>query len=220
MDNLVLYHARLEAEQTASQEKEHIRTDLHDLILNNLAVISRASEVARRRRDREPVDVENRLQAIQDLATSTSRQVREFLWVLDDRHGDWETFSNQLRKWGNELVEDTDCEFEFRTPPEMLTLPPPPLRTRACLERVYKEALLNAVTHARARRILVTLSCRAATVSCSVQDDGVGFDPEREPEGHYGLRNMKLRVQSVGGSLTIVSTPGAGSYLTIILPLG
>jgi signal transduction histidine kinase len=219
MDNLALYEARLTAEQAAFQEKEQIRTDLHDLILNNLAVISRSSEVTRRQRIREPVALEKRLQAIQELATRTSRQVREFLWVLDERHGDWEAFSNQLRKWGNELVEDTDCEFEFTVAPEMLVLSPPALRVRACLDRVLKEALLNAVTHARASRILVTLSCQNETVSCTVQDDGIGFDPEQEPDGHYGLRNMKRRVQELGGSVTLVSTPTTGSRIAVSLPL-
>lgn len=219
MDNLALYHARLAAEQTAFQEKEQIRTELHDLILNNLAVISRSSEVMRRQRIREPGDGERRLQAIQELATRTSRQVREFLWVLDDRHGDWEAFSNQLRQWGNELVEDTDYEFEFTVTPEVLRLAPPALRIRACLDRVYKEALLNAISHAHASCILVTLSCQNETVSCTVQDDGIGFDPEKEPDGHYGLRNMKHRVQELGGRVTIVSTPTIGSCVTVSLPL-
>lgn len=218
MDNLALYHARLATEQIAIQEKEQIRTELHDLILNNLAVISRSSEIMRQRAQALE-NRQTRLKAIQDLATHTSRQVREFLWVLDDRHGDWGAFSNQLRQWGSELVEDTDCEFNFSVTPAVLRLASPGLRVRACLDRVYKEALLNVVTHAHASHILVALECQDGTLNCTVQDDGIGFDPEKEPDGHYGLRNLKSRVQNLGGSVTIVSIPNIGSRLTITLPL-
>lgn len=220
LDNLTLYHVRLDIERTAQQEKEHIRADLHDLILNNLAVISRASEVARSQLHKESRTVERRLQTIQDLASGTSRQLREFLWVLDDQHNNWEELCGRLRQWGHECLEDAGCEFELDVAPAVFSLPFPPLRLRVCFDRVYKEALLNVVKHAEAKRVHASLFCRGTTLICAVEDDGAGFDVSAKLNGdHYGLKNMQRRIEEVGGRFLIFSEDGLGTRLTVELPL-
>jgi signal transduction histidine kinase len=219
LDNLALYHGRLAAEHVAQQEKEHLRADLHDLILNNLAVISRTAEVARSHLDGGNSDIRKRLGAIQDLATMTSRQLREFLWVLDDRHNSWETLCGYLRQWGHELTEDAGCEFELEVMLAVLALPAPTLRLRTCLDRVYKETLHNAVRHAHATQMKATLFCRGAMVVCAIQDNGIGFDLSGVAHGHYGLKNMQRRAEAIGGRVSIVSRPGQGTSVTIELPL-
>jgi signal transduction histidine kinase len=219
MDNLVLYHARLEAERAAQREKEHLRADLHDVILNNLAIISRASEVAQTRLGEQGDGVARRLESIRELATTTSRQLREFLWVLDDRHGSWETFCSQLRQWGHELLEDAGCEFELEVAPFVLKAPPPALRVRICLDRIYKEALHNVIKHAGATRVQAAIFCRGETLVCAVHDNGVGFNPALETNGRYGLKNMRRRVEDLGGRLKVESRQHQGTRLTVELPL-
>lgn len=219
MDNLALYRARLEAERAAQREKEHLRADLHDVILNNLAIISRASEVAQARLGGRSDGVAHRLENIRGLATSTSRQLREFLWVLDEHHNSWEMFCSQLRQWGNELLEDAGCEFELEVAPFILQSPPPALRLRICLDRVYKEALHNIVKHANATHVNAAIFCRGETVVCAIHDDGVGFPSTREMNGRYGLKNMRRRVEDLGGNLKIESQQNQGARLTVELPL-
>lgn len=219
MDNLALYDARLEVERVALQEKEHLRADLHDLILNNLAVISRSSEVARSHLDGAQEPLEKRLQAIQGLATTTSRQVREFLRVLDDQQGSWEALCSSLRAWGGELLEDIGCDFDLSVAPAVFALPPPSLHLRICLDRIYKEALHNVVKHAHAARVAVSVSCRSQTVICRIHDDGVGFDVTAESDGHYGLGNIRRRVEEMAGSVVVESRPGGGTMLTVAIPV-
>jgi signal transduction histidine kinase len=219
MDNLALYHERLAVEQASQQEKEHIRADLHDLILNNLAVISRTSEVAQTQLGGGNVSVSKRLETIQDLTAKTSRRLREFLWVLDDRHSSWDAVSSHLRSWGHEITEDTGCEFELEVAQEVSSLSPPDLRLRITLDRIYKEAILNAVTHARAGQIKASLFCHGATVICAVQDNGIGFVLDTALDGHYGIRNMQRRAEELGGTVTITSQCGQGTSVKIELPL-
>ena len=219
MDNLSLYRARLEAERDAQQEKEHLRADLHDVILNNLATISRASEVAQTRLETQEDGVARRLASIRELATSTSRQLREFLWVLDDRHDSWEMFCSQLRQWGHDLLEDAGCEFTLEVAPFLLQSPPPALRIRLCLDRVYKEALHNIVKHAQAREVKASLSSQNDFVVFLITDDGVGFTMGAETDGHYGLKNMRRRVENLGGCLRVESRKRQGVRLTVELPL-
>lgn len=218
MDNLALYRARLAAERIAQQDKEHLRADLHDLILNNLAVISRSSEVARTQLSGEVGSLGKRLWAIQDLATATSRQLRGFLWALDDRHSDWEPFCGRLREWGAELLEDAGCEFDLDVASAVMLLSAPSLRLRICLDRVYKEALHNVVKHAHAREVKVSLFPRSGFIVCAIEDDGCGFEAGTEEDGHYGLRNMRRRVEELGGRFSMTTNKGNGTRLTIELP--
>ena len=82
------------------------------------------------------------------------------------------------------------------------------------LFRIVQEALNNISKHARATEVEICLdACQAATV-LSIQDNGVGFDPqtihELEDEPHWGLLTMKQRAASIGGQVTIDSAPGKG----------
>lgn len=78
------------------------------------------------------------------------------------------------------------------------------------------EAVSNAVKHARAERITITLTADDALLRVRVQDDGVGG---ADPAGR-GLRGLADRVEAVGGHLDVRSAPGAGTSLTGVLPCG
>jgi signal transduction histidine kinase len=77
----------------------------------------------------------------------------------------------------------------------------------AALYRVGQEALHNALRHAGAGGIRVTLSRTARQVVLEVADDGHGFAPEM-PSGGLGLASMRDRASAAGGVLTVRSGPG------------
>ena len=79
------------------------------------------------------------------------------------------------------------------------------------------EALQNAVKHARATAVRVELRGEDGSLSLTVDDDGAGFDPGTTPAG-TGLSNMRDRIESVLGSLTIEPAPGGGSRVRAVLP--
>ena len=56
--------------------------------------------------------------------------------------------------------------------------------------------------------------------TCSVVDDGRGFDPEYEPDGHFGLTGMRERVQLYGGSMETGPLDGGGFGVRVVLPVG
>lgn len=86
--------------------------------------------------------------------------------------------------------------------------------------RVLQESLANVAKHAKASRADVTLRFDADTCTLIVADDGVGFDASKSaPPGHYGLLNMHERAQRIGGSATIESRVGAGTRVTLRVPL-
>jgi signal transduction histidine kinase len=88
------------------------------------------------------------------------------------------------------------------------------------LLRIGQEAVANAVRHASATRIDVQLLYEAARVSLRVEDDGRGFTPGTdEPEGHYGIRGMQERAGEIDAALSLESTVGEGTRVSVEAPL-
>jgi signal transduction histidine kinase len=88
------------------------------------------------------------------------------------------------------------------------------------LYRIVQEALTNAHKHGNARRAVVEVHERDATVRLSVRDDGSGFDPAGEGEGEgFGLLGVHERVALLGGELQIDSAPGRGTTVTARIPV-
>jgi len=80
------------------------------------------------------------------------------------------------------------------------------------------EALQNAAKHAGASTILVLLEGGDRSLTCTVEDDGGGFDPATTDAGR-GLANMRDRVESVEGTLTVRAVPGEGTRVRLTLPV-
>ncbi len=85
--------------------------------------------------------------------------------------------------------------------------------------RIVQEALRNALTHASARRIVVSLAGDEKAFRLSVVDDGVGFDPDRVPPHRLGIVGMAERASAIGGRLTVTSRPGQGTRVELVVPL-
>lgn len=83
---------------------------------------------------------------------------------------------------------------------------------------LVKEALTNAVMHSRASQISVEIGQDESGTRVSVTDDGIGFDPLVEHEGHYGIQIMRERTRSVGGQIYLDSKPGDGTRITAVFP--
>jgi signal transduction histidine kinase len=81
--------------------------------------------------------------------------------------------------------------------------------------RIAQEALNNAVKHAAAREVLVSVDCTPDKVLLRVSDDGRGFDPAPAPDGGLGLGILRERASEIGAQLTIDSAPGAGTTVTL-----
>ncbi|MER3406377.1 MAG: hypothetical protein C4289_15440 [Chloroflexota bacterium] len=78
-----------------------------------------------------------------------------------------------------------------------------------------QEALNNIAKHARARHVEVLLNCSAESVELAVRDDGSGFDLQRVPADHLGLRIMRERAAAIGAQLDIESQPGHGTRVRV-----
>ena len=90
------------------------------------------------------------------------------------------------------------------------------------LLRIAQEATTNSIRHSYAHRLNIILAYTETSVHLTIQDDGVGFDPNNVLHlrtGHLGLRGIRSRVKKLRGQLTIDSKPDQGTALRIDVPL-
>ena len=91
-----------------------------------------------------------------------------------------------------------------------------PTAVETALYRVVQEAMTNVVRHAAAKRVDILVERRDDRVMVMVEDDGAGFDPMQvQRHDHFGLLGMKERAEALGGSLTLESSPGAGTTIVV-----
>ncbi len=86
------------------------------------------------------------------------------------------------------------------------------------LFRIAQEASTNALRHAASRHIRIRLTVAPDSLTLSVDDDGVGFDPAAAAGLGSGLRNLQTRADSIGAVLQLRSAPGRGTYVECVLP--
>ncbi|MFC9760620.1 sensor histidine kinase [Rhodococcus jostii] len=90
------------------------------------------------------------------------------------------------------------------------------------LFRVARELLTNVSKHARATTIELVLTRAGGRTTLAVADDGAGFDPavvpERVAQGHIGLASHIVRVESLGGTFDVTSSPGSGTRVVVTVP--
>ena len=105
-----------------------------------------------------------------------------------------------------------------------LELPPPEeeIKIGANLRRelflIFKEGINNTVKHSGCSEAAVRMAIQEGVLRLEVRDNGRGFDSSRSSEGH-GLTSLRRRASALGGTLAIVSAPGAGTAVTLDLPL-
>lgn len=85
---------------------------------------------------------------------------------------------------------------------------------------VVREALANAVRHASASRLALRATVERKRLVVTISDDGQGFDPwARRPEHHQGIARMQARAEAAGGLLQVESARGAGTIVTLTVPV-
>jgi signal transduction histidine kinase len=94
-----------------------------------------------------------------------------------------------------------------------------PARVETALFRVTQEALTNVVKHAEASVVRLIFLLRERSVVLTIEDDGRGFSQAQVLDGGFGLVGMRERIASLNGALDIESEQGAGTRLTIEIPL-
>src|SRR5262249_45110105 len=161
-----------------------------------------------------PAAVDGHLGSIRRLAETTVKQVRDLALLLRPSMLDDLGLTPALNWYVRETRKRTGRNIVVATDDAIEMLPDD---HRTCVYRIVQEAVNNAVRHANARTVEVSVRRQHEIVDVTVQDDGVGFDT-RIVRG-LGILGMEERVRRLGGRLKITSDPGRGTAVRATLPV-
>jgi signal transduction histidine kinase len=202
------------------EERKRLARDLHDDVLQSIALVIADLEYYRRNQalpteTREALSQQSgTLRAVLD---ATRRVVADLRLSTLDHHGLIGTLEGSLLQ---RFRREANCEVFLEHSSWPLAL------SRALslnIYRIIQEALANVRKHARARQVWVRLSGDDAYLHVSVSDDGIGFDPdrvltERQPVNYLGLVGLRERAELLGGHLVIESEAGRGTTVKVVIP--
>jgi signal transduction histidine kinase len=193
-------------EQAVLRERQRIMADMHDGLGSGL--IGLLSQVHGRSADLPQIE-----QRLNDMLTD----LRAIVDSLQPVEGDLGVVLGNIRYRMTRAIEASGVKFVWRVEslPVLEDLTPDKVLS---IQRIVLEALTNALRHAAASSVTVSAALvrERGAIVIAIADDGVGFAQATVERGH-GLRNMRARAQRIGVSLSIDSSPGRGTRVTLEL---
>jgi signal transduction histidine kinase len=199
--------------------REEIAHDLHDDVGSDLSSIGLLSQVAASQVHGDPDAARATLQRIGQTARRVVTTMREIIWSINSAQTSLASFTQRLEEMATLLFEHQTATLSMRLPDDDLTRLLP-AESRRDLFLMVKEMLYNAIRHAHAQHVHVTMWVADDALHLTVRDDGRGFASDSlGGEAGNGMKSMRKRTDSLNGCLSIDSQPGVGTTLTFQCPL-
>ncbi len=195
-------------------ERTRMARELHDTFSQGFTALAVQLEAASRRLATAPEKARENLDEARTLVRNSLTDARRAVWALRPQELEAGDLVDALTEIAGRLGAEAPVEVRIEGARRRLAED-----LEIALVRIGQEALTNAFKHARAHRIQLTVIYAAAHVGLRITDDGAGFSGEaRPPDGHFGLRGIRERVEALGGQLTVRSQPGQGTELSVEVP--
>jgi signal transduction histidine kinase/ligand-binding sensor domain-containing protein len=208
-----------QAQEEAALQKERTRIaqDMHDELGARFTQISLLGELSRHALP-EPDKARDFLGQISRAAQAGVKSLDEIVWAVNPRN---DTLSDLLDYTGQYALDflasaGLQCALDFPDNPPPREIPGD---IRHAVFLIVKEALHNVVKHAHATRVKISFAPAQAELLWRIEDDGRGFEPARDNALADGLRNIRQRAAVLGGKVEIDSRPGAGTRVSVQIPL-
>ena len=214
--NLQLAHYASTLEDlTISRERNRMSRELHDTVVHTLSGLSVQLETTQAYLDVQPETARNLLEQSLEATRSGLQETRRALKALRASPLDDLGLVQAIRTMADTAAQRARFAVQLTLPEHDPVLSPD---VEQCLYRVAQEAVENVVHHANALQVGVRLSVKERGIELLIQDDGIGFNPDRGRQpGHFGLEGMRERARLAGGDLAITSIPGGGTTIRLVI---
>lgn len=223
LDGLEAYRGRLRevaarALNAAEEERRRISLELHDDTSQRLAAALLRLRVARGLVERDVMDAA--LESVREELADAADGLRRYAHGLRPPALDELGLGAAIESHVRHISETTSITVEA-TAKGVGRLESP--EAELAVYRIVQEAITNAIRHSRSHRIQVTVEGSEGLVVATIEDDGVGFDPEAllnhsDNDHGLGLFGMRERADYVGGRVDVVSRPGWGTSVRAVVP--
>ena len=197
------------------RERLKIARDLHDTLAHSMMAMLSEVRLLRKLQVHDPNSLREELARAEEVAHDGLNEARTAIAQMRVNAVRDTGLGAALRTAFDRFVDRSALSGEFSADPVAAGFGDERAET---LFRMAEEALRNIERHAMATRAAVSLRTIEATqLQLCIEDDGVGFDPAIPRQGHYGLVGLHEQAHLIGALLTIDSSPGRGTVLTITL---
>lgn len=201
----------------AAQERSRLARELHDSTAKTLQGLALGARSLSIWIEREPARALTHAEDIAMSAEEAIVQLRNLLSTLRQDDADLpfdQTLETLARDLGQQHGVKVRCDLE------VVPVTEPSVRYE--LLAAVREALVNAAMHSGQAVVELSLAARGSDVVITVRDEGTGFDPailpQRELEGHFGVRGYTERLAVVGGHAEVASRTGRGTTVRLTAP--
>jgi signal transduction histidine kinase len=202
-----------ERAQVLDEERLRIARDLHDDLGSSLTEITMLGGMTLAENGNARGDT---VSQIVKKARDSVNALDVIVWAVNPKENSLQSLADYLASFADEFLTASGIACRLNLP---VSFPAVTLdgRTRHDLFLATKEALNNAVRHARATEVELSLALEQTTLTIGVRDNGAGFEKSAKTFGH-GLGNLQSRLEKLGGGCQIDTAPGGGT--TVRLRLG
>lgn len=206
---------------TAGQEEERRRLarELHDETIQSLIALNQRIQLAQL--SLQDPQYGSQLRDMQRMVSELIANLRRQIHALRPIYLEDLGLAPALEMLAQETSKSQNVSVSFVGEGRIRRLQP---EVELALFRIAQEAVNNVVRHAAASSAVVRLAFEPRTVILTVRDDGRGFvvpesPAEMAPQGHFGLLGMHERAELIGAAFNLRSEPGAGTHVTVEVPV-
>lgn len=192
-------------------ERQRISAEIHDDIGSGIFAIHAFAHKAAKKENVSP-----EISQIENMVTDLSVKIREVIWSTNVGYDNLENLFYYTYLQLNKLFEHSEISFISELPDDIIELKITGL-SRRNIYLLIKELVHNAIKHSKASTIELKMFTDEQTLYISVNDNGVGINPDNARPNGMGLGNIRQRVEKFNGTLAIENNQGA--HISIQIPL-
>jgi len=198
------------------EERQRLARELHDSVSQVLYSIGLAGHTALKLLKRDPERAAEPINYVLSLAEAGLTEMRALIFELRPESLEKDGLVVALDR----QVAATRARHHLEVRTDLCEEPSVRAEVKEAIYRIAQEALNNVAKHAQASQVFLRLCEVPDGLVLDVQDDGVGFDPQREYPGQMGLISMHERAAEVKGELQVESVTGEGTHIRVCVPIG
>lgn len=197
------------------EERERLARDLHDAVTQSLYGLVTLTEAAQLSLETDQTEMlPHLLSRIGATTRQSIKEMRLYIHQLRPSILQTEGLVAALHQRLAAVEGRSNIDARLVADPQIVLT----MTQQAELYQIAREALNNALRHARAQTVVVSLTQDQTGTRLQITDDGRGFDPALLQSGGMGLISMRERAETLGGTFDLVSGPGQGTRIAITLP--
>lgn len=212
--------ARMREQLASSRERVRLARDLHDTMAHSLAGLVVHIDAIDALMAQKPEQARQELARVREAARSGLAETRNAIADLRGSMAIDLGLASALQRAIELQRAQSPAQLHWNAAGDLGAFESLPPETADTLFRIAQEAMSNAVRHAQAHNVWVSITHDAETrrLILAIKDDGIGFDPRAPQADRFGLRGMRERAELIGAHLRLSSVQDQGTEIEVTLP--